>query len=232
MIHLIYQNDWDVALPQGDDAHVCSTFQRHNQAAVGQSVSSSAQDLINMSLRTFDDNQSLKGFLAFSDSENQSLTPFSVTSHYCVKVLSCSLEGVVMLSVSPIYHLGLDYPEVYQNQKGRQLDPSAMLGLIEVVSHNKTAEQPIPEHDCDGHLFCYGIDAGVVFKESPIPHNRAMSLQLSVFEDCVLATFQQNEQVSTQTLTWDDESLDQGTTSDLLHVGRFPLQHHALNDSA
>ena len=234
VIHLVYQQGWDEGLSHHGEGALFLALPSQSQFFDSNiSLSKKAQYLIDLSLRTFDDDQSLKGFLAFSDCEKQGLTPFSVTSHYCVKVLSCSLQGDVQLSVSPIYHLGLDYPEVYQHQQGKELDPSAMLGLIEVVNHARSQEYPNGEQTCDGHLFCYGIDAGIAFNESPVPHNRSMSLQLSIFEDCVLATFMQNGQVSTQTLSWGADELSQEARAhDVLHIGHFPLQQVALVDSA
>ncbi|MBV52910.1 MAG: hypothetical protein CL816_02445 [Coxiellaceae bacterium] len=209
MIHVVYQEGWDVDFSQISELNFCSSLlQVHSSVDQEQSLSSLIKSLIDRALLSFDEDKSLKGFLAFSDSESNTLTPFSVTSHYCIKVIRCSLRGEVQMIVSPIYHLGLDYPEVYQHREGKALDPNAMLGLVEIIHHAESMDDEPVNESCDGHMYCYGIDAGVAFKNSPVAHNRDINLQLLTFDDCVLATFQSNGQVSTQSLPLDEVLLN------------------------
>ena len=208
MIHVVYQEGWDLDFSQTSEVNFCSSLLQ-TRSSVNQepSLNLFIKSLISRALLSFDEDKSLKGFLAFSDADTKTLTPFSVTSHYCIKVIRCSLRGEVKMVVSPIYHLGLDYPEVYQHREGKALDPNAMLGLVEIMNHAESIDGQLTDGNCDGHLFCYGIDAGVAFKDSPVAHNRDIDLQLLTFDDCILATFQSNGQVSTQSLSLEAELL-------------------------
>ena len=226
MIHLIYQPGWDSELKQDSQINFCSRIPHAYPSYLHLTLPELVHHVIDQALIAFDDAKSLKGFLAFSDADSGSLTPFSVTSHYCIRVLHCSLQGAVRLSVSPIYHLGLDYPEVYQHREGKSLDPKAMLGVVEITGHEKSINHQFQTDGCDGHLFRYGIDAGVAFKDSSIEHNRAMNLKLALFEDCLLSTFHSKGQVSSQTLLLEEVMSHEEQAYNFTETNTFNLASH------
>ena len=193
MIHIVYQEGWSAAFSSDAEVHFCSALLRDGMLSMLGGVDAALQRLINKSLTVFDDDLSLKGLLTFSDCEARTLGPFSVTSHFHMKVINVSLHGGVQLNVSPIYHLGLDYPDAYQRRQGKSLDPAAILGLVEV-------------ENSESCLYHYGIDAGVVFADNAVEHNKQIELQLSVFQDCLQATIHCQGQVSTQTVPLDELS--------------------------
>jgi hypothetical protein len=128
------------------------------------------------------------------------VSPFIATHDYCIKVLYCNEEGTLEMNVSPIYHLGLEYPDDYKTKHGKQLDEDAVIGLLE-----KPAAGTLPP----GHTaYAYGVDAGILFKDSDISHNKKLTLQLEEIHDGVLVTLSCENQTTSAAIGWSEIGLN------------------------
>lgn len=191
MLYIAYKTGWDASLISMDAAwhalHERLFDQQH-------SLSQRMQCLLNLSLNLFENDQSLRGLCTLSDGAHQSLNPFLAARDFSVRCLSLS-DHQFLLNVSPIYHLNLDYPEQYQQQFGKTFDPSAIVGLIEMMDDHGAVEGP---------LFRYGIDLGIAFKEKLAVYNRTITLSLSPDEHKVDAILTCEDNVSMKIIPLDD----------------------------
>lgn len=152
------------------------------------------QKIIERTLRAFDNKDCLYGI--FQAMSQQGVSPFIATHDYCVRVTTCDECGNVHMNISPIYHLGLDYPEDYKSKHGKALDQDAIIGLLET---------PVVGTLPPGHTaYSYGVDAGVLFKDSKIPHNKSMALKLEEISEGMLVTLSCDNQTTSTTLSWED----------------------------
>ncbi len=152
------------------------------------------QKIIENIMRNFDTSDCLYGF--FHAMSNSGVSPFIATHDYCAKVSTCDRLGNVTINISPIYHLGLDYPEDYKNKHGRALDQEAVIGLLET---------PVVGTLPPGHTaYSYGIDAGILFKDSKIPHNTKAELKLEEIPEGLLATLSCDKETTSKTLSWEN----------------------------
>lgn len=127
------------------------------------------------------------------------VSPFIATHDYCIKVLHCDPSATVEMNISPIYHLGLEYPEDYRTRHGKELEQDAVIGLLE----RPTAGTLPPGHTS----YSYGVDAGILFKDSEISHNKIMTLKIEEIREGLLALVSCENQTSSTTLTWANAGL-------------------------
>lgn len=125
-----------------------------------------------------------------------SVSPFIATHNYCMILESISPEGILEINASPIYHLGPEYPNEYKEKTGKELDKNAIVGLIELPAGDLTHQAH--------KTFSLGIDAGIVFKASRIPHNKKMSLTLKELESGIFATLSCDSQTTSKMFTWQE----------------------------
>ncbi len=155
------------------------------------------QKIIEKIIRSFDTSDTLYGL--FQIMSQSGVSPFIATHDYCVKVFSCDRFGHVKMNISPIYHLGLEYPDNYKRQHDKDLDQEAIIGLLET---------PVVGTLPPGHTaYSYGIDAGVLFKNSKISHNKALELRMEEIPEGLLATLNCNGQTTSSTLSWESIGL-------------------------
>ncbi len=154
------------------------------------------------------------------------ISPFIATHDYCIKILYCNQYGTIEMNISPIYHLGLEYPENYKIKHGRGLDQEAIIGLL----GKQTAGTPLPGYTS----YFYGVDAGILFKNSKISHNKKIILEFEPVHEGLLVTLSCEHHTSSTTLLWADIGL-QGNSSlaDICHLSNteiFPVNWD--NDSS
>lgn len=153
------------------------------------------QFMIEKILNTYDADDCLYGlFKALSKSQPR-VSPFIATHDYCIQIRSCNIDGHIEFNISPIYHLGPDYVEEYKKKHGTDLDDNAVIGLSELN---------VLEHGPAHKKFLLGIDAGIVFKDSKIPHNKVMQLNLQPAQDGVMANLICETQTTSKKFTWNE----------------------------
>jgi len=159
-------------------------------------LANSTFHIIKKVLNTFDKDRSLHGLFSALDISQNRVSPFLASHDYCIKVKSYSSQGEIKLNISPIYRLGLEYPQAHAVQNGSELDKEAIIGLME-----NTPEMPID----DKHTtYSLGIDAGVAFASSSISHNKEMTLHFNVLQDGVQACLSCENQAMSKMLSWQD----------------------------
>lgn len=156
------------------------------------------QTLIQFILNNLDADKTLQGlFRLIKFAHKHRISPFLATHDYCVKVLSITSNGHIKLNISPIYHLGPEYPEYYKEKQGEDLNRDAIIGLIEI-------DTPDPEKPSTFNL---GIDAGIAFKQAKIPHNIRMDLEIQLTDDGIVASLSCEEQSTSKVFTWEQMGL-------------------------
>lgn len=177
----------------GWNAHLISKAQ-NIELANFQTKPATFQKIIEKILYYFDTKDYLYGL--FQAMNYSGVSPFIATHDYCVKILHCNRFGTVEMNISPIYHLGLEYPDDYRTKHGKGLAQDAVIGLLA-----KPAAGTLPP----GHTsYSYGVDAGVLFKDSDIVHNKQLTLKLKEIREGLLVTLSYENQTSSTTLSWDD----------------------------
>jgi len=152
------------------------------------------QKIIEKVIRAFDAKDCLYGI--FQAMSNHRVSPFVATHDYCVRVNTCDQFGNVQMNISPIYHLGLDYPNNYKTKHGKDLDQEAIIGLLET---------PVVGTLPPGHTaYSYGVDAGILFRDSKISHNKNMEIKLEEIHEGLLVTLSCDNQTTSTTLSWED----------------------------
>ncbi len=162
--------------------------------------------MIQFIINHFDADKTLVGlFRLIKFSNKNRISPFLATQDYCVKVLSLDTQGNVELNISPIYHLGPEYPEYYKNKQGKELNRDAIIGLLEIGT-------PDPDKPSTFNL---GIDAGIAFAQATIPHNKSMQLSIQIIDNGIVATLQCEEQSTSKIFSWEQLGIPSAAFSDL-----------------
>lgn len=143
---------------------------------------------------TYDNSNILVGLLCYA--RGHTISPFRATRDFCVKVLSTDHNDCVLLNISPVYHLGPEYPEYHKQKEGTDLSREAIIGLIETRSTKQDEEEE------DHTRFSLGIDAGIAFKNARIPHNKSLSLYLSPAENGIIANLHCEGQATAKEFSW------------------------------
>lgn len=123
------------------------------------------------------------------------VSPFIATRNYCMRLETISSEGILTINASPIYYLGPEYPNEYEEKHGIELEKEAIVGLIELP--------PAQGTDQAHKTFSLGIDAGIVFKDSKIAHNQKLKLSLKKLEEGMFATLSCDSQTTSKMFTWE-----------------------------
>lgn len=156
------------------------------------------QTIIQFVLNNLDADKTLQGlFRLIKFANKHRISPFLATQDYCVKILSIAGDGQVKLNISPIYHLGPEYPEYYKEKQGKDLNRDAIIGLIEI-------DTPDPEKPSKFNL---GIDAGIAFQQAKIPHNIRMDLNIQLTDDGIVANLSCEEQSTSKIFSWEQMGL-------------------------
>lgn len=161
--------------------------------------------VIEKALQYFDDRDYL--YALFQTMSFAAASSFLATHDYCVKVLHCGHDATVSMNISPIYHLGVEYPQDYKSKYGKELDDEAVIGLLEKPAPAGTT---IPGYT----PFSYGVDAGILFKDHEIPCNKIMTLKLEEIREGVLVTLTCEKQTTSTTMSWQDIGLHHATALD------------------
>jgi hypothetical protein len=208
MIKYRYPNNFQ---QDSENTPVESTFKSLRQMArmdTGnkQSLGEFTKTIIQFIFNNLDADKTLIGlFRLIKFANKHRISPFLATQDYCVKVLAAHPDGKVALNISPIYHLGPEYPEYYKEKQGVDLNNDAIIGLLEI-------DTPDPEKPS---MFNLGIDAGIAFEEAKISHNKHMNLIIQLADDGILATLHCEGQSTSKIFTWDTLGMPSATYSDL-----------------
>ena len=196
--------------------HAQSTFTTLQRMASGQPASNQTdseftQTIIQYVINQLDADKTLQGlFRMIKFANKHSISPFLATQDYCIKVLSVATDGHVGLNISPIYHLGPEYPDYYKEKQGKDLNRDAIIGLIEI-------DTPDPDKPSKFNL---GIDAGIAFQQAKIPHNVEMELYIQLTDDGIVASLSCEEQSTSKVFTWEQIGLSSTT----------PFADHSANN--
>lgn len=156
------------------------------------------QTIIQFVINNLDADKTLQGLFRLIKFANKNrISPFLATQDYCVKVLSIAGDGQIELNISPIYHLGPEYPEYYKEKQGKDLNRDAIIGLVEI-------DTPDPEKPSTFNL---GIDAGIAFQQAKIPHNIRMDLNIQLTDDGIVANLSCEEQSTSKVFSWEQMGL-------------------------
>lgn len=162
-----------------------------------------AQHTIQKIMDNYDADDCIFGLFSALSQAKSRISPFIATHNYCVTILSCTPTGEIVFNVSPIYHLGPEYPEQYRQQHGMALDENAIIGLTQT---------PVKDpYNFEPRTFSLGIDAGIVFKNSTIPHNKLMTLCLKTVENGLMANLSCETQTTSRKFTWNFLGLEVST---------------------
>jgi hypothetical protein len=176
MIHYKFQQGWDAALINDSSQSLSDTLLN----------TESAKFMITKAIDNFDSDGSLRGLFSALDLAKHRISPFIAARDYCIKIIDCTREGGVIINISPIYLLGPDYPAEYKNKHGVELADDAIIGLTDISNGN--------EH----HTFHMGIDAGIVFKNSDIVHNRQLTLNLTKADKGIISVLSCESQTTSK----------------------------------
>ncbi len=181
--------------PEENDSTI-TDFERDDS----KKTTSIARHVIEKILHYYDDTDCLFGLFSALNTTTKQLSPFIATHSYCVNVQDCTAAGTISCNISPIYLLGPEYPEQYKLQHGTALDEKAIIGLIDIP----VAEMPGSDH----HTFALGIDAGIVFKDSNIPHSRQLKIELQLTDGGVMANLSCKDQMMTRRFQWEELGIE------------------------
>lgn len=214
MISYKYAKDWSSALDNEVNLFsdnralsICAALQTIAQKNSTQyeTLPAFMKTITQFILNNFDVDNTLFGFFQLMKlSDNHQISPFIATHDYCIKILSITPEGRVTLNISPIYHLGPDYPEYYEKKQGKKLNQEAIIGLLTSTSHS--------EAPCKFNL---GIDAGIAFNQNPSSHNKKMNLDIRLVDEGILATLSSEGHTTSKVFTWDHLGMPSALYSDL-----------------
>ena len=204
MIHLLFEKHWDEKLlsigeqaPKklinGEVPFEWRTVTEPNN------IIEFAKSVLIAVLQYYDSKDIVFGLFHSTDyARARYISPFISTHNYCVRVLSCDENGIYDCNISPIYQLGPEYPEEYKEETGASLDKKAIVGFLE------SSPQGSPEHK----IFSIGIDAGIVFKNSKLPHNRSMQIILKAAKnDGLITDLACQNQSTLKKFSWQDLGL-------------------------
>jgi hypothetical protein len=168
MIYFKYGKEWDSEI-----------FQKTN----------TFKQLIQKTLNIYDEEGCLYGLFSALCQAKHRISPFIATHNYSVTTLSCSTAYLIRMNVSPIYHLGPEYPEQHRQTYGAEIEQG---GIVELFDSHSGARP-----------FTLGIDAGIAFKHSPISHNKEMQIQFEFLMDGVITTLSCEDQTTFKKITWE-----------------------------
>lgn len=190
-----------------DKINTKSTFKSLKELAdIDQPTDAFTRTMIQFVLNKLDADRTLTGlFRMIKFANKHRISPFLATCDYCVKVLSVDPNGNIELNISPIYHLGPEYPEYYKEKQGEDLSHDAIIGLLEI-------ETPDPEKPSTFNL---GIDAGIAFKQAKIPHNKRMHLSIQQIDDGIVATLHCEGQSTSKVFSWYQMHMPSAAHTDL-----------------
>ncbi|PHQ80827.1 MAG: hypothetical protein COB66_03820 [Coxiella sp. (in: Bacteria)] len=175
-------------------------------ATPNQSVIDFTQTIIQFIVNNFDADNTLRGlFRLIKYAHEHRISPFLATHDYCVKVLSAEQDGQLIMNISPIYLLGPEYPDYYEQKQGKKLNTDAIIGLVESSSNDP--EEP--------SMFNLGIDAGIAFPQATISHNKRMSLDIKLIDEGVLANIHCDGQTTSKIFTWEHLGMPSASYTDL-----------------
>lgn len=155
-----------------------------------------AAGIVEKILSLYDAEDCIYGLFSALVRTDRRVSPFIATHNYCMRLEAISNEGVMEINASPIYHLGPEYPNEYKEKHGTELDKDAIVGLIELPAGDLTHQAH--------KTFSLGIDAGIVFKNSPIAHNKKLNLTLKDLGDGIFATLSCESQTTSKMFAWQD----------------------------
>lgn len=214
MLTYKYATDWSLALEDKTKLtnsngilSTCAALQliAQKDAAKYESLPEFMKTMTQFILNNFDTDNTLFGFFQLMKlSNNHQISPFIATHDYCIKVLSATPNGKLSLNISPIYHLGPDYPEYYEKKQGKELNKEAIIGLVTPTLHS---EEPFK--------FNLGIDAGIAFNQQPGSHNKQMTLEITIIDEGVLAALSCEKQTTSKVFTWEHLGMPSAIYSDL-----------------
>lgn len=171
-----------------------------------QDLNNFTQTIVQFILNNLDADKTLIGlFRLIKFANKHRISPFLATHDYCIKVLKLNKNGTLTLNISPIYHLGPEYPEYYKEKQGVALNREAILGLLEI-------DTPDPEKPSKFNL---GIDAGIAFSQAKIPHNKSMELSIQIIDDGILASIKCEEQSTSKLFSWESLGMPSATYTDM-----------------
>lgn len=185
-----YSQDKEIENDQNKNIHTFGSNELINNR------SKLAQHILQKIINSYDADDCIYGlFSALSQAKHAfTLSPFNATHTYCFKIYSCSNNGKIVFDVSPIYQLGPEYPEQYKKLHGTELDKNAIVGLIQVDADDFSNSLH--------RTFTIGIDAGVLFKDSKIPHHKKIILKLNTAENGIMASLSCESQTMSKKITW------------------------------
>ena len=215
MITYKYAKDWSLALDDktkllhdNGALSTCAALQiiAQKNSAEYETLCEFMKTVTQFILNNFDADNTLFGFFQLLKlSDNHQISPFIATHDYCIKILLIHSDGSLILNISPIYHLGPDYPEYYEKKQGKKLNQEAIIGLLTT----STAHSEAP---CRFNL---GIDAGIAFNQNPNSHNKQMNLDITLIDEGILATLSCEAQTTSKVFTWDHLGMPSVVYSDL-----------------
>lgn len=217
MIDYTYQPNWNTAILTGaanTHSNVFCYLQQKCPNLHRRQIIQLVQNIIETIINAFDHDGSLHGLFNLLSSSNKRVSPFIATRDYRMRVESCQPNGHIELTISPIYRLGPDYPDRYKRQYGKALAKEAIIGLI---------ESPVVELTPNGqHAYLLGIDAGMAFKDSKIPHMKSIRLKLTLNDQSVTAALECESETMSKTLPWQEIAMpaanDQPPHEELAHA--------------
>lgn len=151
--------------------------------------------IIEKILQNYDAEDCIHGLFNALFAVNKRISPFIATHNYCIKIQNIAENGTITFNISPIYHLGPEYMQEYKQKHGFEIDRAAVIGLIEVPACRVTMSET--------KKFSLGIDAGIVFNKSKIPHNHNMTLKIDILEKGVVAALNCESQTTSKTFKWE-----------------------------
>lgn len=199
MIYFKYINGWDTNLLKHFSSVCFVPSESENIYSIERGIAhkkkiAAIQKLIERTMQSYDSEDCLYGLFSALTQAKHRISPFTATHSYCATIMSCTREGFVRINLSPIYHLGPEYLEQHQQRFGAEIDADAIIQLFDSATDGYSTDQ---------RPFSLGIDAGIVFKTSPISHNKEMHLQFEFLNDGVMSSLSCDNQTTSKKIMWD-----------------------------
>lgn len=205
MIDYKYKSDWNATIiddSKNYHSEIYSCLHQKCPHLSSEQIAELVQNIIQALIDAFDRDGSLHGLFNLLSSCNKRVSPFIATHDYRMRIRKIMNDGLVELNISPIYRLGPDYPDRYQKQYGKELAKEAIIGLL---------GSPVVELSASGqHAYLLGIDAGMAFKDSKIPHTKKIQLKISMGDQNVSGALHCESETMSKTLTWQQISMPTG----------------------
>ncbi|MCH9643242.1 MAG: hypothetical protein K0U23_00090 [Gammaproteobacteria bacterium] len=171
-------------------------------------LQSVARTIIQYILNAYDNDDSLHGIFNALDFFKKRASPFLVAHDFCVKILHCCANGIIHLNISPIYRYPPDYPEYYQNAKGKKLDEDAIIGLLETPHDHQ-------EQSYINKKFSLGIDAGIAFHDDTNSHNHKLTLEIKLTHEGMICNLTCENQTTCKIFSWSSLGVKTASCNDL-----------------